>query len=46
MDRQSGYLGYPTSDPHEVEGGTQVDFQRGYILFDPATGGVSDGPWS
>ncbi|WP_295149327.1 hypothetical protein [Saccharopolyspora sp.] len=46
LDRQSGYLGYPTSDPHEVEGGTQVDFQRGYILFDPVTGGVSDGPWS
>ncbi|MCX2732481.1 hypothetical protein OOZ19_19750 [Saccharopolyspora sp. NFXS83] len=45
LDGQAGYLGYPTSDPHEVEGGTQVDFQRGYVVLDESTGEVTDAPW-
>ncbi|MCA1193834.1 LGFP repeat-containing protein [Saccharopolyspora sp. 6V] len=45
LDRYSGYLGYPTSDPHEVDGGVQVDFQGGYILRNPDTGAISDAPW-
>lgn len=45
LGRQAGYLGYPTSNPHEVDGGTQVDFQRGYVVLDESTGGVTDSPW-
>lgn len=45
LDRQAGYLGYPTSDPHEVDGDVQVDFQGGYVLHDPDTGAISDAPW-
>ncbi|GAB2652941.1 hypothetical protein GCM10027271_08960 [Saccharopolyspora gloriosae] len=45
LDRQAGYLGYPTENPHAVDGGTQVDFQHGYVVLDEATGGVSDSPW-
>uniref|UniRef100_UPI0034DFDB4A LGFP repeat-containing protein n=1 Tax=Geodermatophilus amargosae TaxID=1296565 RepID=UPI0034DFDB4A len=37
---ETGPLGYPTSDPHPVPGGTAVDFQGGTLTVD-ATGTVT-----
>ncbi|RBY96416.1 hypothetical protein DQ237_07090, partial [Blastococcus sp. TF02-8] len=36
-----GPLGYPTSDPHMVSGGTAQDFQGGTLTVDDATGLVT-----
>ena len=33
---ERGPLGYPTSDPHPVAGGTRVDFQRGSLTLTPS----------
>jgi uncharacterized protein with LGFP repeats len=33
---ENGKLGYPTSDPHAVSGGTRVDFQRGSLTANSA----------
>ncbi len=35
-----GPLGYPTSDPRTVTGGTAQDFQGGTLVLDGATGVV------
>jgi hypothetical protein len=32
---ERGALGYPTSDPHPVAGGTRVDFERGSLTLRP-----------
>jgi hypothetical protein len=40
MGREQGFLGYPTSDEHEWNGGQRVDFQGGYIFWTAQRGAV------
>ncbi|MCI2239626.1 NlpC/P60 family protein [Paenibacillus sp. TRM 82003] len=48
---ESGALGYPVTDEHDVPGGKRSDFQRGYVTWDAGTGTtevtITDdtGPW-
>jgi uncharacterized protein with LGFP repeats len=37
---EKGTLGYPTSDPYPVTGGTAQDFQGGTLTLDSGTGQV------
>lgn len=39
---ERSYLGYPISGEFAVPGGRRSDFQRGYIVWDAATGGTTD----
>ena len=41
---ENGPLGYPTSDPRRVSGGTRVDFQRGSLTLNSAGQVVARGP--
>ncbi|WP_243790894.1 LGFP repeat-containing protein [Saccharopolyspora gloriosae] len=45
LGRESSYLGYPTSEPYEVDGGQRVDFQGGYAVLTAENGAVEDFPW-
>jgi uncharacterized protein with LGFP repeats len=38
---ETGSLGYPTSEPYAVPGGTEQDFQGGHLTLDTATGTVT-----
>ncbi|WP_235883252.1 N-acetylmuramoyl-L-alanine amidase [Saccharopolyspora elongata] len=42
---ERSYLGYPTSDEYAVPGGRRSDFQHGYVVWDAATGNVTDRPY-
>jgi uncharacterized protein with LGFP repeats/glucose/arabinose dehydrogenase len=39
---EGSYLGYPTSNEYDVAGGRRSDFQNGYIVWNRATGAVTD----
>ena len=41
FDRESGELGYPTSDEHDVEGGRQSDFEKGSIRWSEENGEIT-----
>jgi hypothetical protein len=41
---ERGPLGYPTSDPHAVPGGTRVDFQQGSLTLTPSGEVLRDAP--
>jgi uncharacterized protein with LGFP repeats len=38
---ETGSLGYPTTEPYAVPGGTKQDFQGGHLTLDTATGTVT-----
>ena len=42
---ERSYLGYPVSEEYDVPGGRRSDFQGGYVVWDAATGQVTDQPW-
>jgi len=42
LGSERSYLGYPTSDELSVPGGARTNFQRGYILWNNATGRATD----
>jgi len=44
LGSETGALGYPTSDPYAVPGGTRVNFQGGSLTESTTTGAVSGGP--
>jgi glucose/arabinose dehydrogenase len=42
---ERSYLGYPTTDEYPVPGGRRADFQGGYVVWQAASGAVTDRPW-
>ena len=43
LSYERGPLGYPTSSVYAITGGQRVDFQRGYITYNSATGQTTVG---
>ncbi len=39
---EDSYLGFPTSDEYDVEGGKRTDFQGGHIVWNASTGVATD----
>jgi len=42
LGREQSYLGYPTSGEFAVTGGRRSNFQHGYVVYEAATGRVTD----
>jgi uncharacterized protein with LGFP repeats len=45
LGAERSYLGYPTSDVFAISIGQRVNFQRGYMVLNQATGEVADLPY-